>query len=174
MTNHLGTTLFELANKYVGPNNQSTCFLVSNTSSKWRDKRETQISDALRIVELYPLRKLENINSKMMKKKDLSWGQKIVAEAVLRCILSRREKDVNEKIALIASMSILEILTIHSEIINKNHFEMLNSTTGRKKLSWEEESTAIAVKQIMEPIQSLIDPILSGALRITSQTSSTG
>ena len=109
-----------------------------------------------------------------MKKKDLSWGQKIVAEAVLRCILSRREKDVNEKIVLIASKSILEILTIHSEIKNKNHFEMLNSTTGRKKLSWEEESTAIAVRQIMEPIQSLIDPILSGALRITSQTSSTG
>ena len=169
ITNHDRTTLSELANKYVGPNNQ---FEESNISSKWRNKRETQISDALRIVELYPLRKLENINSKMMKKKDLSWGQKIIAEAVLRCILSRREKDVNEKIASIASKSILEILTIHSEIKNKNHFEMLNSTTGRKKLSWEEESTAIAVKQIMEPIQSLIDPILSGALLSISQTPS--
>ena len=148
-------TLFELANKYHKPAPVDT-----NARRPWlHPTRKNQISNAEHIIASLSLQQMLNIDSEIKKKSELSWGEKIVKEAVLRCIRNRKKDDVNNKIILIASKSILEILTIHSEIKNKNHFAMLDYKSERDKLSWEEESTAIAVRQIMEPIQSQIDKI---------------
>ena len=152
-------TLCELANKYQRPSPVDT-----NARRPWlHPTRKNQISNAEHIIASLSLQQMLNIDSEIKKKSELSWGEKIVAEAVLRCILNRKENDVNNKIILIASKSILEILTIHSEIKNKNHFAMLDYRSGRNKLSWEEESTAIAVRQIMEPIQTQINHIAEDA-----------
>ena len=152
-------TLCELANKYQEPPPVDT----NTRRPMLLPSRQKQISDAVHIIVGLSLQQMLNIDSEIKKKSELSWGEKIVAEAVLRCILNRKENDVNNKIISIASKSILEILTIHSEIKNKNHFTMLDYRSGRNKLSWEEESTAIAVRQIMEPIQSQINHIAEDA-----------
>lgn len=154
-------TLFELANKYQRPVPVDT-----NARRPWlHPTRKNQISNAEHIIASLSLQQMLNIDSEIKKKSELNWGEKIVKEAVLRCILNRKKDDVNNKIILIASKSILEILTIHSEIKNKNHFTMLDYKSERDKLSWEEESTAIAVRQIMEPIQSRIDKIAEHAYK---------
>ena len=154
-------TLFELANKYQRPVPVDT-----NARRPWlHPTRKNQISNAEHIIASLSLQQMLNIDSEIKKKSELNWGEKIVKEAVLRCILNRKKDDVNNKIILIASKSILEILTIHSEIKNKNHFAMLDYKSERDKLSWEEESTAIAVRQIMEPIQSRIDKIAEHAYK---------
>ena len=155
-------TLCELANKYQRPSLVDHYNFVDK--APWNlPSRENQISNAVHIIAGLSLQQMLNIDSEIKKKSELSWGEKIVAEAVLRCILNKKENDVNNKIILIASKSILEILTIHSEIKNKNHFAMLDYRSGRNKLSWEEESTAIAVRQIMEPIQTQINHIAEDA-----------
>ena len=157
-------TLSELANKYQRPAPVNHYNFVDK--APWNlPTRKNQISDAEYIVASLSLQQMLNIDSEIKKKSELSWGEKIVAEAVLRCILNRKEFDVNNKIILIASKSILEILTIHSEIKNKNHFAMLDYKSERDKLSWKEQSTAIAVRQIMEPIQSRIDKIAEHAYK---------